>query len=575
MEQVERVEDDDLLTNLADLAEHGAEEGGDDAAAIAETAPGGGNDLKLPFAFKHCSEISSSSTSSWRATCEICGKKVNTTPHKMILYGHYLQKKKQGMSVQCVSVTVLTRNHPLFVEELEKRWAMLESKRTIRLESEHVQNKRQRALSMASDGQHSFSMFDDDSNMSDCPPTSDGKSSSSETPYHFLSAAEKVKRRNECQTAWDRAFVMCGIPHVAADNPVFKDAIAKTRSCPDFQLACAKTMRTTHLDKLNTDSNKFKDKRLKAGMQLGFLITSDGWRSVAKRQYHNYLLISVEGPIFVSLVEVTGESGTGVHIHEGFETQFEKLGSQVTNNILLGVTDTPSSNRKAWRLLEAQHPKQFWVGCATHEVSLLFKEWVKTVPEILKLFNEGHRMVKFVNNHLEILALFRKLVPSHFRDKRKHCISLYMPGDTRMLTVFKMLYRISIVWPVLVDLVGRPSYDTAAQKALKQWSDRQPPEKKLVAVDGHYPDKVKHLIQSTGMLDKIQTFIACTKSVVYLKSLVDGQSPVLGKFYYSCALVDKHLRVLKEAGQVPYIDKMRSIFMKRWRPKPHTMRYWN
>lgn len=76
MEQVERVEDDDLLTNLADLAEHGAEEGGDDAAAIAETAQGGGNDLKLPFAFKHCSEISSSSTSSWRATCEICGKKV-------------------------------------------------------------------------------------------------------------------------------------------------------------------------------------------------------------------------------------------------------------------------------------------------------------------------------------------------------------------------------------------------------------------------------------------------------------------------------------------------------------------
>jgi len=110
------------------------------------------------------------------------------------MYGHYLQKKKQGMSVQCVSVTVLTRNHPLFVEELEKRWAMLESKRTIRLESEHVQNKRQRALSMASDGQHSFSMFDDDSNMSDCPPTSDGKSSSSETPYHFLSAAEKVPK---------------------------------------------------------------------------------------------------------------------------------------------------------------------------------------------------------------------------------------------------------------------------------------------------------------------------------------------------------------------------------------------
>lgn len=163
---------------------------------------------------------------------------------------------------------------------------------------------------------------------------------------------------------------------------------------------------------------------------------------------------------------------------------------------MTGITDTPSANQKAWRLLEANHPKQFWVGCAPHEVSLLFKEWVKKVEDILRLFKEGHRVVKWINNHSEILKLFRAILPSHFEDKRKHCLTLYMPGDTRMFTVFKMLHRILIVWDVLVDVMGRPEYDLAAQKALKQWSDIQKPENKLIMVNGRYVDKAKNSIQN-------------------------------------------------------------------------------
>lgn len=207
----------------------------------------------------------------------------------------------------------------------------------------------------------------------------------------------------------------------------------------------------------------------------------------------------------------------------------------------------------------------FWIGCAAHEVSLLFKEWIAKVSEMTLLFKEGLRVVKFVNNHGDILKLFRATVPDHFEDKRKHCMMLYQPGDTRMLTVFKMLFRISVLKDVLVDLVGKAAYSEAAQRALKAWSDQQPAEKKLLTVDGKYPDKVKHCIQSSSFWDRVDCFIECTKSAVYLKSLVDGQSPVMGKFYYSCALVDKHLRVLKEEGTVPYIDQMRAIFLKRWK----------
>lgn len=325
-------------------------------------------------------------------------------------------------------------------------------------------------------------------------------------------------------------------------------------------------MRTTRLDKLNDSANEYKAQRLKSGIRYGFLLTSDGWRSSAKRQYHNYILLSVEGPIFLSLEEVTGRGGTGDDVKDGFERQMNKLDSEVSKSILLGVTDTPTANQKAWRLLEAAYPKQFWVGCAAHEVSLLFKEWVKKIPDIHLLFKEGHRVVKWILNHSELLNLFRTLVPAHFDDKRRHCISLYLPGDTRMATVFKMLFRIQVLWPVLMDLANRPEYEIASQKALKQWSDSQKPENKLTTIQGKYVDKVKQSLQNrTGFKEKIETFISSTKSTMYLLRLVDGQTPVLGKFYYCCALVDKHLRVMKEAGNVSYIDMMRAIFMKRWK----------
>lgn len=372
--------------------------------------------------------------------------------------------------------------------------------------------------------------------------------------------------------------MVCGIPFAVANKPEFREAIRKTRDIPDFHIACAKTMRTSRLIKLNEKANEFKTVRLQAGARFGFAITSDGWRRVAKRNYHNYILISVEGPIFLSLVEVTGEGGTGEDIHKGFEEQFEKLGRDLTSQVVIGITDTPSANRKAWRLLEASHPKQLWMGCAAHEVSLLLKEWVKSVPEILQLFKEGLRIVKWVNNHAEILKLFRVLVPSHFQDKRKHTIGLYMPGDTRMATVFAMLHRLQVVFPVLREMAASAAYETASQKALKQWSDRQQAGNKLVQVDGRYVDRVKSSILESDLLKRIETYIKATKSAIYLLRLVDvdGQSPVLGKFYYCCALVDKHLRLLKESGEVAYIDALRSIYMKRWtrwhRPI-HTLAY--
>ena len=142
---------------------------------------------------------------------------------------------------------------------------------------------------------------------------------------------------------------------------------------------------------------------------------------------------------------------------------------------------------------------------------------------------------------------------------------LYSPGDTRMLTVFRMLHRILYLRSVCVDMMSRPAYETASQKALKAWSEGQAADDRLTRVNGLYIDKIKHTVIETDFYARVEGFITATKSALFLHRLVDGQTPVLGKFYYACALVDKHLRVCKQAGTVAYIDLMRSIFMKRWK----------
>lgn len=351
-----------------------------------------------------------------------------------MLYGHYLQKPKQNMAVVCVAISKLRKDHGDFMAEVERRWQQLEEKRGFRSKEDEIASKRRKGVAGFFP---TSSTPDPDSSSGTAGAVTAGESDhmagekNDQRPLHFLPAEEKRARREACQTAWDNTFVSCGIPFAVADNPQFREALKCTRQCPDFKIACRQTMGTTRLDKLHDEANRFKAMRLRSGIDLGFVITSDGWRSCAKKNYHNYILISVEGPIFLSLVEVTGESATGEDIKKGFEDQFAKLEASVLDNIMIGITDTPTANQKAWRLLEAMYPKQIWIACAAHEISLLFKEWVKKVDDILTLFREGHRIVKWVNNHAEILKLYRAIIPSHFtEDKRRHSIMLYTPGDT-------------------------------------------------------------------------------------------------------------------------------------------------
>ena len=54
-----------------------------------------------------------------------------------------------------------------------------------------------------------------------------------------------------------------------------------------------------------------------------------------------------------------------------------------------------------------------------HELGLMFKEWVKKVPAINRLYNNTKRLTIWVRNHGDILVLFESLVKMQYpNDKR-------------------------------------------------------------------------------------------------------------------------------------------------------------
>ena len=165
---------------------------------------------------------------------------------------------------------------------------------------------------------------------------------------------------------------------------------------------------------------------IEKNLRYGFVITGDGYRSKGKRRYHNFILLTPQGPVFLALKDVTGEGGSAQDVFDEFVEDIAGLSTEVQEAIMLGILDTPSVNVKAWKLLMKTYPMQVWMGCMSHEISLFFND-VNKLPPVKRLHKLGLYLVKWVMNHSGLLALFRSCVRKHFRAKKQ---------QAREMTVF-------------------------------------------------------------------------------------------------------------------------------------------
>jgi len=167
----------------------------------------------------------------------------------------------------------------------------------------------------------------------------------------------------------------------------------------------------------------------------------------------------------------------------------------VTQNLIFGVTDTPSANRKAWRLLMVKFPRMYWGGCMSHEISLYMGDIAKMECS-KRLADKCHKLYKWIMLHtvgdVSLLSLFQEKVHAHFLAKfnassdakvRRACkacmaMLLYKKGDTRMLSIFKLLFRTLYLMEPLVAVFSDARYSAMAQKATRPTIARPPMKRK-------------------------------------------------------------------------------------------------
>ena len=172
------------------------------------------------------------------------------------------------------------------------------------------------------------------------------------------------------------------------------------------------------MERMNEKANAYKEIRLKTSVDMGYVITGDGYKSSTKRKYNNHILVGVSGPIYLGLVDVTGDGGTGDDVFTEFDDVLASLDEDVREATLIGILDTPSCNRKAWRLLMEKHPRMIWCGCMAHEISLLMKD-IMGIAMSRQLYARCLALYKWVMHHNALLGIFKAKVREVFDVEHK------------------------------------------------------------------------------------------------------------------------------------------------------------
>ena len=246
--------------------------------------------------------------------------------------------------------------------------------------------------------------------------------------WSMMPAKERKLRLDTGHDAWDMFFFVNNVPFSLISSPEFRAAIEATKKCPTYKPVGRDVLAGSHLEKQSDRATSFNERTLIDNLKYGYVITGDGYSSKTKRQYHNFILLTPDGPVFLGIKDVTGEGSTSKDVFEEFSTVMEAMEPKAKEAIMLGILDTPSVNRRAWKLLMSRYPTQVWMGCMAHEVSLLFNDVAK-LPATARLKGLCHYLVKWIMNHNDILALFRKKVKAHFRAVIKQSRRVGVPEE--------------------------------------------------------------------------------------------------------------------------------------------------
>lgn len=242
-------------------------------------------------------------------------------------------------------------------------------------------------------------------------------------------------------------FYRTGISFRLADSESFKEFVSKINPSYAEAMPSAKMLSGSLLDKSYSSEAEKLSNILESSSNLTLI--SDGWTNVNGEHIVNYSVKAPGSkPLFKCSSNTSGIIQTGKAIADAICKVLEELGVE---KFCCVVTDNASVMRAAWREIEARFPHISANGCAAHGLNLLIKDLL-AVPENQKTISESSKIIKFINNHHIVQAMFESR-----RKEAKVTQKLSLPVATRWFSNYDSLQKLHCAKYILIKLCDEES----------------------------------------------------------------------------------------------------------------------
>ena len=288
--------------------------------------------------------------------------------------------------------------------------------------------------------------------------------------------------------------------------------------------------------------------------KFGITYTQDGWESCDHLPLINsaYILAN-DGGVYIRSVDTSGRTKNAEYIAALMIEDIYEIGC---TRVILVTTDTCSTMRKAWEIVQDEFPWISIAPCQTHCPSLLLTD-VGKFPEVAQTVKEETLVVGWFSNHQVPLAILRSKVRAAFNGRSKE---LKKAGGTRFGTNTFVGERLEEVKSCLQQTVVDPEYVSQNYKDMPDEVELGNSEK---ISRQHKGGTAKTLVlddTSGGFWQRVRSHVSLTLPICKFLRRHDSSAPAVGKVYHGWFEIGQHL----EGSDVSYSARAVEKHAQRW-----------
>lgn len=187
-------------------------------------------------------------------------------------------------------------------------------------------------------------------------------------------------------------------------------------------------LRTTLLMKAKKEVEKMLEPIKASWPTSGVSNVFDGWTDPTQHPLINFMVTSLNGPVFLKALDALGQYKDVQYMGELFIKVIEYVGVDSCVKI---ITDNAPVCKDAGMIVEARYPQVFWTPCIVHLLNLALKSIASDVLWIGSIIEDARHIHNFVQNHTNALTIYEYTN-----------LSLLKIAGTRFASSFIMLKRL-------------------------------------------------------------------------------------------------------------------------------------